>query len=117
MARRLLLRCCTSISMSSLALLCLSPVSDIAHGGDPANYFAVIVLLRHIHDVNGTYGGVLIRNVPSVFDPITLKNLFNVWKHRLEGFVADDLRDGFSDYVFGTKTKHLAVRFADEPIT
>src|SRR5262249_23463277 len=83
----------------------------------PANYFAVIVLLGHIHRVNGTHGGVLIRNVPLVFDPITLKNLFNVWKHRLEGFAADDLRDSFSDYVFRTKTKHFALRFADEPIT
>lgn len=54
---------------------------------------------------------------PVVLDSITFKNLFDVWRHPLEGFVTDDFRDGFPDHILRVPSKHRRIRFADEAIT
>ena len=78
---------------------------------------AVVVPIGRIHHVKCPDAGAPKCNLAFVLDPITLKNLFDVGKHRLEGLLADDIHNDFSNDILRTKSKHLTVSFADEVIT
>src|SRR5262249_27267107 len=89
---------------------------DVQHGSDPAGDCSVVVLFRRVDHMQESRSDTPVMDFPLKFDPVTLQDFLDVWANCLKVFIAQNVRQSFTNNLFGSTAGHLQIRVADEAI-